>query len=283
MPDRDAAIFAIATVAAGALLLLDDRPFALGLGAAAAVFTLAWLVSLAIANASIVDILWGPGFVVLGLVYLAAAPGPPSDRSLVVFGLVTVWAVRLALHIGIRNLGAGEDFRYRAWRDRAGRSFWWVSLVKVFLLQAVVLWVVSSPLLLAHGDGGRIHPLLDALGLALFVAGLTIESVADLQLERFRRDPANRGRVLASGLWSRSRHPNYFGEALLWWGIGLLALPAGGPLALAGPALLTFSLVRVSGVAMLDAALVGRKPGYADYLRSTPAFLPRLLPRRGAR
>ncbi len=246
MPDRDAAIFAIATVAAGALLLLDDRPFALGLGAAAAVFTLAWLVSLAIANASIVDILWGPGFVVLGLVYLAAAPGPPSDRSLVVFGLVTVQPRRRR---GLPLPGLA----------RPGRPFVLVGLARQGL----------------PAPSGR------SVGRVVAAAPRPRRRWADPPAPR--RDPANRGRVLASGLWSRSRHPNYFGEALLWWGIGLLALPAGGPLALAGPALLTFSLVRVSGVAMLDAALVERKPGYADYLRSTPAFLPRLLPRRGAR
>jgi steroid 5-alpha reductase family enzyme len=278
MPDRNALIFVVLAIASAALLLTSGAPFASGLAAALIMFALLWLVSLAVGDASIVDIFWGPGFVVVGVTYLVATPGAATLRGLLVFALATVWAIRLALHIGLRNAGAGEDHRYRTWREQAGPSFWWVSLFKVFLLQAVVLWIVSSPLLLARLDGPR-APLssFDLVGLALFVAGIIFETVADWQLFRFKRDADNEGRILRSGLWSRSRHPNYFGEALLWWGLGLLALPTGGLLAFVGPALLTFSLLRVSGVAMLDAALVERRPGYADYIRSTPAFFPRLL------
>jgi steroid 5-alpha reductase family enzyme len=192
--------------------------------------------------------------------------------------LVTVWAIRLAVYIGVRNAGAGEDFRYRRWRDQAGRSFWWISFFKVFLLQAVVLWVASSPVLLAQSTGPSSKlSSLDLIGVTLFAAGFLFEVVADWQLARFKRDPANKGRILQTGLWSRSRHPNYFGEALLWWGIGLLAFPAGGWTALLGPALMTFLLMKVSGVTMLDAALVDRRPGYDAYIRSTPAFFPRIL------
>ncbi len=159
-------------------------------------------------------------------------------------------------------------------------TFWWISLLKVFLLQAVLLWVVSSPLLLAQleGPGSRLSAT-DFIGITLFVIGFAIESIADRQLARFKADPANRGRILQTGLWARSRHPNYFGEAVLWWGFGLLAVPTGGWLALVGPVLITFLLMKVSGVAMLDAALVDRRPGYADYIRSTPAFFPRLRTR----
>jgi steroid 5-alpha reductase family enzyme len=118
----------------------------------------------------------------------------------------------------------------------------------------------------------------DCVGISLFVFGFAFETIADWQLARFKRDPNNTGKVMRTGLWSRTRHPNYFGEAVLWWGIGLLALPAGGWIALIGPLLLTFLLIKVSGVAMLDAALVERRPGYAEYIRSTPAFLPSLKP-----
>lgn len=275
--NRNTIIFVIATIAGGALLLTDERPFAGGLAAACVALTIAWLVSLPLGNAGIVDVFWGPGFVVVGSYYLASADVVSGQRAWLLFALATLWAFRLALHIGIRSAGSGEDFRYRAWREQSGQSFWWVSLFKVFLLQAVVLWVVSSPLLLAHSSGpsGGLSPA-DLVGLVLFFIGFGWEVVADWQLTRFKSDPANKGRILSTGLWARSRHPNYFGEAVLWWGLGLLALPAGGWLSFIGPALITFLLMKVSGVAMLDEALVDRRPGYADYIESTPAFFPRM-------
>ena len=279
--DRYTSIFVIATIAASALLLTDSRPFTGGLVVAVIAFTLLWLVSLALRNAAIVDVFWGPGFVVVGGFYLASSASDAGLRAWIVFALTTIWALRLALHIGVRNAGAGEDFRYRTWREQAGRSFWWVSLFKVFLLQAAVLWIVSSPLLLAHASGARSDlSLFDLVGLALFGLGFAVEAVADLQLVRFKSDPTNKGLILTSGLWGRSRHPNYFGEAVLWWGLGLLAFPTGGWLAFIGPAMITFLLMKVSGVAMLDAALVERRPGYAEYIDSTPAFFPRLRSHR---
>ena len=278
--DRNTVIFVLSTVAAMTLLLTNKRPFAGGLIAAGAAFSLLWVVSLAMRNAGIVDVFWGPGFVVVGGFYLATAGGEAGPRAWLVFALTVLWAGRLALHLGLRNIGAAEDFRYRAWREQSGRSFWWISLFKVFLLQAIILWIVSSPLLLAHSLGGRneLSPL-DLVGLAVFLIGLVWESVADLQLARFKRDPANQGRILDTGLWARSRHPNYFGEAVLWWGLGLLAFPTGGWMAFVGPAMITFLLMKVSGVTMLDAALVDRRPGYDEYIRSTPAFFPRLSPK----
>lgn len=275
--DRNTVIFVTATIAAGTILLVDKRPFAGGLAVAAIAFTLLWLVSLVMRNAGIVDVFWGPAFVIVGGFYLATANGDSGQRAWLIFVLTTLWAVRLALHIGIRNAGSGEDFRYRSWREQSGRSFWWISLFKIFLLQAVVLWIVSSPLLLANSSGPRSRlSLIDLFGLSIFLIGFAWEVVSDRQLTRFKSDPANKGRILTTGLWARSRHPNYFGEAVLWWGLGLLAFPTGGWLSIMGPALITFLLMKVSGVAMLDAALVERRPGYTDYIRSTPAFFPRL-------
>ena len=272
-------VFFGAVVGGSALLVTSGRPFLGGLAVAVASFTALWLVSLTLRDAGIADVFWGPGFVVVGAWYLATAGEPPGPRAWLVTVLVAVWAIRLAVHIGVRNRGKDEDFRYQRWREASGRSFWWVSFFKVFLLQAVTLWLVSSPLLLAQG-GERRPTLFDLGGVALFAVGFAIEVVADRQLARFKADPDNAGKILDRGLWGRSRHPNYFGEALLWWGIGLLAVPAGGALALLGPAVITFLLVRVSGVAMLDAALVDRRPGYAEYIRNTPAFVPRLRPVR---
>jgi len=271
---RNEIVFSVSVLAAGVVLLASDRAFLAGLAVALAAFSALWLVSLALRNASIVDIFWGPGFVLLGWLYHLLS-SPRTGLGLLVCVLVTVWGLRLAGHIAVRNAGGGEDFRYRQWRERSGPAFWWVSLFKVFLLQAVVLWVVSSPLLLAQrsgaGFGGR---WLILIGLALWAIGFVVEAVSDWQLLAFKRDPANRGRVLDTGLWGRSRHPNYFGEAVLWWGIGLIAAAAAGPLALIGPALLSFTLLRISGVAMLDRELVTRRPGYAEYIARTPAFLP---------
>ena len=280
MTTRTTIVFLAMTAAGAALLLTSGLPFLGGLGLITGCFVLLWLLSLVLGNAGIVDIFWGPGFVVAGVYYLMNSQGQPTPRGLLVAGLATLWAARLALHVGIRNLGAPEDFRYRQWREEAGPAFWWISLLKVFLLQALLLWIVSSPLLLAQLEGpASALAARDLVGIALFAMGFAFEAVADWQLVRFKREPSNRGRILRTGLWARSRHPNYFGEAVLWWGLGLLAAPTGGWLAFVGPALITFLLMKVSGVAMLDAALVVRRPGYVDYIRSTPAFFPRLRPK----
>ena len=274
--DRNTLVFVASALAATGLLLTSGHGFAGGLVVAAAAFTALWLVSLLLRDASIVDIFWGSGFILVGAYYAMTVSGAPSLRGLLVLGLVTVWALRLALHIGFRNAGAGEDFRYRKWREEAGASFWWISLLKVFLLQAVVLWIVSSPLLLAQLGGWDGVSMLDVLGIALWVFGFLFETVADWQLQRFKKDPASSGQVMRSGLWSVSRHPNYFGEAVLWWGLALLAVPSGGWLSFVGPLMITFLLLKVSGVAMLDTAMVKRRPGYANYIATTPAFLPSL-------
>jgi steroid 5-alpha reductase family enzyme len=280
---RNEAIFVGAIVVAGGLLLAGGRIFAVGLIAALASFIVLWLASLALRDASIVDIFWGPACAGLGWLYHLLAT-PRQGIGLLVCALTTMWGVRLAAHIAARNAGSGEDYRYRQWRERSGPAFWWVSLFKVFLLQAVVLWVVSSPLELAQrsGGGGPVSRWLIAAGVLLWLFGFAFEAVSDWQLLAFARDPANRGRVLDSGPWGLSRHPNYFGEAVLWWGIGVIAMSVAGPLALAGPAVLTFTLVKISGVAMLDRELVERRQGYSEYIESTPAFvpIPRALRRR---
>jgi steroid 5-alpha reductase family enzyme len=274
--DRNTLVFVVAALAASGLLLTSGHGFAGGLVVATVAFSVLWLVSLLLENASIVDIFWGPGFILVGAYYAMTVSGAPSFRGLLVLGLVTVWGLRLALHIGIRNAGAGEDFRYRKWREEAGTSFWWISLFKVFLLQAVLLWIVSSPLLLAQLGDGESVTTLDVLGVALWGFGFLFEPVADWQLQRFKRNPATSGHVMRSGLWSVSRHPNYFGEAVLWWGLALLAVPSGGWLSFIGPLMITFLLLKVSGVAMLDTAMVERRPDYADYIATTPAFVPSL-------
>lgn len=240
----------------------------------------AWALSLAVRDASVVDPFWGLGFVLVAAIALIAGPGV-FERRLLVFALVAAWGVRLSFHITRRNRGKGEDHRYQGFRARWGDHFWWVSLFTVFLLQALLLLVVSLPIV-AAGAGRAPASLgaLDAVGAGIWLLGFAFEAVGDAQLSRFTADPANRSRVMDRGLWRYTRHPNYFGDAVVWWGLGVIGLATPwGWLALAGPALMTFLLVRVSGVAMLERTIAERRPGYAEYARRTSAFVP--LPPKG--
>lgn len=247
----------------------------IGLAAVIALGILLWLVSLAVRDASIVDIAWGPLILLIGVTYYLATAEPGSRARLMV-ALVALWAVRLAAHIGVRNLGHGEDSRYAVWRQRYGARWWWFSYFKVFLLQGVIAWIVATPLFYAITSGSPVHfTPWDQGGALVFAAGFLFEAIGDEQLRRFKADPANQGRVMNTGLWRYTRHPNYFGEAVLWWGLGLIgaATPLGW-MGLVGPAIITFLLIRVSGVAMLERTLKTTKPGYAEYIASTPAFFP---------
>ena len=192
--------------------------------------------------------------------------------------LVTIWALRLAVHIGARNIGHGEDFRYAAWRAQNPDTLWLRGYFKVFLLQGVIAWIVAMPLYYAITSALPVHfTLWDQLGALVFAAGFLFEAIGDEQLRRFKADPSNKGRVMNTGLWRYTRHPNYFGEAVLWWGLGLIgAATPNGWIGLVGPAIITFLLIRVSGVAMLEKTLRETKPGYAEYIARTPAFFPRL-------
>lgn len=255
-----------------------------GLLAALAAMTLVWLVSLRLRDVSIVDVCWGPGFAVLAWGYWLAPGGAPGPRPVVAAALVTLWGLRLGVHIATRRRGMGEDPRYRAMRAARGPAFWWQSLFVVFWLQAAILWFVALPLLLlARGPQPPALTVTDVLALLLFAAGFAFEAVGDAQLRRFKASLASRGKVLDTGVWRYTRHPNYFGDALLWWGLSLGAVSArGGWLTLASPALMTFLLLRVSGVALLERGLMSSKPAYADYAARTPAFFP-WFPRREGR
>jgi steroid 5-alpha reductase family enzyme len=233
-----------------------------------------WLVSLPLRNASIIDACWGPAFAVAawGAALQAGLP-LGSTRAALALALVSLWAVRLSLHLLVRNTGHGEDPRYAAMRRGHGDRFWWVSLFTVFLLQAALAWTISLPVQLAVLSTGPLG-WLDALAALTWLIGFAFETIGDLQLTRFRRDPANRGRALDTGLWRYTRHPNYFGDALLWWGFGLLGLAAGAPWTLFAPALMTFLLLKVSGVALLEKGMAERRPAYRDYVERTSAFIP---------
>ena len=237
-----------------------------------------WALGLRRKDASLVDRVWGLGFVLAMGGYMVAGP-EPTPRSLLVFALVCMWGGRLSWHIHRRNRGHGEDGRYTAMRNRFGAGFAWKSLFIVNWLQAILLLLISAPLLALAASGAPAEVTIwDLAGLLVWCVGFAFEVIGDAQLKRFRANPANRGKVLNSGLWARTRHPNYFGDALLWWGYWLFscAIPFGA-MTFFGPALMTFLLYRVSGVALLEKDLISRKPGYAAYVASTPAFVPRLL------
>jgi steroid 5-alpha reductase family enzyme len=241
-----------------------------------------WLVSVRIRNASIVDVFWGIGFALVALSGFAWGEASTAPRSLLVSAMVTVWGLRLGGYLLWRNAGHGEDPRYAAMRARAGARFWWRSLFSVFVLQGAILWFVSLPLQVVQAAPGGPLGALDAAGLAVWCIGLIFESVGDLQLARFKADPRNAGAVMDRGLWRYTRHPNYFGDFCAWWGIFGVALSAPhGAYTVASPALMSFLLLRVSGVPLLERGLREHRPGYADYARRTSAFFPR--PPREAR
>ena len=248
----------------------------MSLAAAAAVGSLMlafWLVSLRLHDASIADIAWGLLFVTIAWVGFAVGEGGPA--MLLAAVLTSVWGLRLAVYIRRRNHGHGEDRRYGAMRARRPDRFWLWSLFGVFLLQGLLALIVSLPLQALAGAEGAIAPLALA-GAVVMLIGLGFEALGDAQMKAFKSDPASRGEVMDRGLWRYTRHPNYFGDSVVWWGLWLLAVGGGAGLwTVVGPALMTFLLLRVSGVAMLESDIAERRPGYAEYTRRTSAFIPR--------
>ncbi len=235
--------------------------------------TLIFVLALAVKDNSIVDIFYGTVFLVGGWgAYLSHGSGHP--RQLLLLALVTAWGVRLAVHLFLRKKGHGEDFRYAQWRQDWGRTFVWRSYLQIYMLQGSVVLVVALPLLLAVNSPGGALNHLDAFGVGIWLAGFLFEAVGDWQLLRFKRDPGNRGRIMRYGLWTFTRHPNYFGEAVLWWGIFLVGLSAGnGAYGLVSPLLIGFLLLKVSGIPMLEEKYAGN-PEFEDYRSRTNAFFP---------
>jgi len=240
--------------------------------------TLLWLVSLALRNSSIVDIFWGAGFVIASWVYFALAPDGSMARKLLISVLVTIWGLRLSLYILWRNWGKPEDFRYQKWRQEHGGKWWWRSFFQVFALQGTLLWIISAPLLAAQLYATPGLTILDWLAIPVWAIGFFFEAMGDLQLARFKANPANKGKVMNTGVWRYTRHPNYFGDVAQWWAYYLIALAAGGWWTIFGPIIMTTLLVRVSGVALLEKTM-DKRPGYKEYIETTSAFIP-WLPRQ---
>jgi steroid 5-alpha reductase family enzyme len=241
----------------------------------AALMLVTWLVSLPLRNASIVDLIWGLGFVLVAWAVRLTVDGN-SARQWLLVAMVTIWGLRLSIYLTWRNHGNGEDYRYQAMRRHWGPRFWWVSLFTVFALQGVLMWTVSIGVQLGQvPDSPGLGPLA-GLGVLVWLVGIVFESVGDAQLARFKADPANRGTVMDRGLWRYTRHPNYFGDACVWWGIALVAAESGlGAFGIIGAVVMTVLLRRVSGVTLLEKSLKKRRAGYEEYIARTSPFVPR--------
>jgi len=232
-----------------------------------------FLVALSRRNNGVVDIAWGAGFILVSAVIFLNS-GHSRARGWLALALVMIWGGRLALHIFARNRGREEDFRYAAWRRAWGKFFVLRSFFQIFMLQGLLMLLVATPLLLMVGQEQPALNLPDGLGALVWLAGLLFEAIGDRQLAAFIRDPANRGKLMTIGLWSVTRHPNYFGEAALWWGMAVLALSApNGWLGLIGPMVITILLLFVSGVPLLEKKYAGR-PDWEEYKQRTSIFVP---------
>ena len=246
-----------------------------------AMMLVGWVISLIYRNVTIVDSLWGLGFVLIAWLTYGMADGFVG-RKLLLALMVTAWGLRLMIHLGLRNWGHGEDPRYAKWRHESGSRFWLVSLFKVFMLQSIFLWVIALAM-----QWGQMAVLpksltwLDYVGLGVWMVGFIFEAVGDWQLARFKTDPGQKGRVMDKGLWAYSRHPNYFGESLIWWGVFLIALATpSGWWTVISPLIITTVLLKMTGVSLMEKAIVHTRPGYRDYIRRTSAFIP-WFPKKG--
>jgi steroid 5-alpha reductase family enzyme len=245
------------------------------LGVTLAFMFLLWLYSLVKRDASIVDSFWGPGFALIGWVSYFLTDGY-NPRKLLIVALVTVWGLRLGFHIFTRNHGKGEDYRYKAMRKQYGDRFGLVSLFTVFGFQGLLMWFISMPLQIAQVSAMPGHlSVLDYLGATVWAIGFLFEAIGDRQLKQFKAEPKNAGKVMNRGLWRYTRHPNYFGDATLWWGYYLIACSAPyGFWTLLSPLTMTIFLMKVSGVSLLEKSLKKNKPGYMEYIARTSSFFP---------
>ena len=238
----------------------------------AILMVLVWLASVKLRDVSIVDVFWGLGFVVIAWLSLVLT-GEITGRKLLLVLLTSVWGLRLSVYLAWRKYGTPEDYRYQAMRAAIGPRFWWMSLFVVFGLQGVIMNLVALPVMAGQLDTSPLGGWA-VLGVSLWACGLLFEAVGDYQLARFKADANNRGQVMDRGLWRYTRHPNYFGDFLVWWGIFFAAQGQANWWTAIGPLVMSFLLLRVSGVTLLERDLQHRKPGYREYMARTSAFFP---------
>ena len=237
--------------------------------------TLLWIWSVFIKNVSIVDIFWGLGFVVVNTFYVFMS-GELNARKIVILTLVCIWGFRLAIYLAIRNIGKGEDFRYQEFRQNYGpKRYWWFSYFQTFLLQGILIMIISLPLLgINYNNSNGNLQILDYLGIIIWIIGFTFETVGDFQLSNFKRDSKNKGKILHTGLWKYTRHPNYFGDSAVWWAYGIFSIAAGSYWQAIGAVIMTLLILKISGVSLLEKTLKETKPLYKEYIQKTSSFFP---------
>jgi steroid 5-alpha reductase family enzyme len=244
-------------------------------GAILSMMFVLWLISVLIKNVSIVDMFWGIGFVVACTVYFFLTEGT-EPRKILLLSMVSIWGLRLSIYLGWRNHGKGEDFRYQKFRRDYGENrYWWISFFQTFLLQGILMWLISAPLLGAqyYRTEGALS-IFDFVGVLVWLTGLIFEAGGDIQLSRFKANPANKGKVLDKGFWHYTRHPNYFGDVAVWFGYAIICVSGGSYIPILGSVLMTALIIKVSGVALLEKTLKETKPLYKDYVEKTSAFIP---------
>lgn len=237
--------------------------------------TLLWLLSVVIKNVSIVDIFWGFGFVVVNAFYVYNLE-IINPRNWLLLALVSIWGLRLTIYLAIRNIGKGEDYRYQQFRKEYGeKRYWWFSYFQVFILQGALILIISLPYLGVHLSNlsGQLF-WLDYLSILVWFIGFSFEAGGDYQLYQFKKNSNNKGKVLNSGFWKYTRHPNYFGDTVVWWSYALFSIAAGGYWQIIGAIIMTLLIIKVSGVAMLERTLKNTKPMYKEYIEKTNAFIP---------
>jgi steroid 5-alpha reductase family enzyme len=238
-----------------------------------AVVTALWLIGVWLRDASIIDVFWGPLFVAIAWVLFAARLPNVGAEQLVVLLLVTAWGLRLAFHLAARNFGMGEDVRYRLWRAHGGSRWWLKSYYRIYLLQGAIALVVATPVVATFRNTDAPFAI-NWLGVPVWLAGFAIEATADVQLMRFRARPDSEGRVMQDGVWANCRHPNYFGDALQWWGLGVFTFSGVAWWSLVGPLAMTLVFLNISNN-VIERGLLKRRPDYAAYVARTNAFFPR--------
>ena len=237
--------------------------------------TILWIWSVYLKDVSIVDIFWGLGFVILNIFYVFNS-GDLNSRKILLLVLVSVWGLRLSIYLAYRNIGKGEDFRYQEFRRKFGpKRYWWLSYFQAFLLQGALMILISITLLgMSFTSQLKTLSTLDYIGIGIWLIGFVFEAGGDYQLMRFKKNTNNKGTLLITGFWKYTRHPNYFGDAAVWWSYGIFSISAGAYWQVIGSILMTFIIIKISGVTLLEKSLKQTKTAYSDYVDKTSSFFP---------
>ena len=270
-----AMIFGISSIP---ILGVKNQDLLLGFAAVISFLTVLWLISLIVKDASIIDIFWGPSFIVLGSSLIIFMDKLYSERALMILFLVILWGMRLAIHLGIRNIGHGEDFRYVEWRKEGGSNYWWFSFFRVFTLQGALATLVGVSIYFGYLNDNPLSYIEVFFGSTLFFIGIAWESISDIQLKKFRKNPKNKGKICKVGLWKYSRHPNYFGDLVVWFSIFTFSLSSNNILIILGsllsPLIMGMIFYYITGP-ILDQAMIKSRPKYKEYMKQSNSLFPK--------